>query len=178
HVFAGLFVIVLLIALSSFIFFCGHAAFWIGGTAALWVSVYGLLSGSILALFSPMRGTGGSWARACGAAVCLMTPFLWWQALALAILAARGPAPIYFVLINALDQPWARQLLAVVAGVFLLAMALSGWKAAGVTGELSLGRRWILPLALQTIVALVLTVVSGRAAARHASEINQVLRLG
>src|SRR5262249_19239861 len=79
HVFARLIVMLLLIALSSVIFFCGHASLWIGGTVAVWVGLYGLLTGSILALLSSMRGTSGNWTRACGAAVCLMTPFLWWQ---------------------------------------------------------------------------------------------------
>jgi hypothetical protein len=176
---AHFFVILLLIALSTVIFFCGFAAFWTGGVAVLWVGLYGLLSGSALVFLSPIRGTAsGNWRRVGGASVCLMTPFLWWQALILAIFAARGPAPIYFIFINALDQAWARQLLTGVAAAFLLAMVLSGWKAAGGAEGLSFRRRWILPLALQTVVALVLTVALGRVAAGHASQINHALRVG
>lgn len=169
----------ILVVLSTIIFHCGHAAFWVGGLAGLFAALFGLVSGVALVFLLPNpKSTASRLRSAVTAAIGLMTPFLFWQALLNALFALRGPVPLYFVLVNAVDQVWARWLLAALAVIFLLALVWAGRQAAAMTGAVTFNRRWIMPFAVQIVVGFLLVVAFGCVALWRLPEINKAFRLG
>jgi len=110
----------------------------------------------------------------------LFAPLLLLHAALLGVFARRGPAPAYYVAVSALDEPWARAVLALaVAAVAAVGVAV-GLRAAGGGrgGRASLARRALVLAGGLAVSLAAVAPLAVRDVDRTLPEVNDVLRLG
>jgi len=168
---------VALVSFSSIVFVAGYKATMVGGvSAALALSIWLLTSAAIMLIGGSRTGLRTSAFNAISLAKLTLVPLLLWQALMMFVFAVRGPVPIYWLMVSALDQSWAR---------WTLLGAGTGWLivwlfACSLVSHRALKSSWRrLSLTLGCMSATLLPpIVLAMMASRSLPLVNDIYRIG
>lgn len=169
---------VALVAVCNILFVSGHNATMIGGVSTAMALSIWLFTWAVIFLIGD-SGTGPR-TRALNAvplSTLTLVPLLLGQALLMSVFAVRGPVPIYWLIVSALDQSWARWTLLCVGTALLIAWLSACGLASYGTVERPWRRRLSLILGCMAATLLPAMVVAVLAS-RSLTLVNDIYRIG